>query len=169
MDATQYVYLMEIWPNHLRSQGTAWGLAWFFLTSEVTLVAAPIALDTIGWKYVCTRIAVVFALLILLCRFYLVLICPSVIYLPIIYFLFPETKNRTLEEIGEIFGDKHIAAHWYGISEEEKQKIAQDAMKLTWEGRVPSDTDLKPPVNDVETQENDLDTKENDVETKESH
>jgi hypothetical protein len=50
MDATQYVYVSEIWPNHLRSQGTAWGLAWFFLTSEVTLVAAPIALNTVGWK-----------------------------------------------------------------------------------------------------------------------
>ena len=96
------------------------------------------------------------------------LICPSVLYLPIIYFLFPETKNRTLEEIGEIFGDKHIAAHWYGISEEEKQKIAQDAMKLTVDGRIPSDTDLKPPVNDVETQENDIERKENESDTKEN-
>lgn len=80
----------------------------------------------------------------------------------------PETKNRTLEEIGEIFGDKHIAAHWYGISEEEKQKIAQDAMKLTVDGRIPSDTDLKPPVNDVETQENDIEKKENESDTKEN-
>ena len=50
MDATQFVYLAEIWPNHLRSQGTAWGLGWFFLTSEVTLVAAPVALNDVGWK-----------------------------------------------------------------------------------------------------------------------
>ena len=135
MDATQFVYVAEIWPNHLRSQGTAWGLAWFFLTSEVTLVAAPIALNAISWK------------------FYLVLICPTVVYLPIVYFMFPETKGRTLEEIGEIFGDKNIAAHWYGISEEEKQKIAHDALQLTEDGRIQSETDLKPPENDVEKKE----------------
>ena len=50
MDATQFVYVSEIWPNHLRSVGTAWGLAFFFLTSEVTLVAAPVAMNTVGWK-----------------------------------------------------------------------------------------------------------------------
>lgn len=50
MDATQFTYVSEIWPNHLRSQGTALGLACFFLTSEVTLVAAPVALNNVGWK-----------------------------------------------------------------------------------------------------------------------
>ena len=50
VDATQYVYVSEIWPNHLRSQGTALGLAVFYLASEVTLVGAPVALNSIGWK-----------------------------------------------------------------------------------------------------------------------
>ena len=71
IDATQYVYVSEIWPNHLRSQGTALGLASFYLASEITLVGAPVALNAIGWK------------------FYLVLICPSVVYIGCIYFLFP--------------------------------------------------------------------------------
>jgi MFS family permease len=71
VDATQYVYVSEIWPNHLRSQGTAWGLAFFYLASEITLVAAPVALNSIGW------------------RFYLVLIVPSVCYIAPIWFLFP--------------------------------------------------------------------------------
>jgi hypothetical protein len=71
VDATQYVYVSEIWPNHLRSQGTAWGLAFFYLASEITLVAAPVALNSIGW------------------RFYLVLIVPSVCYIAAVWFLFP--------------------------------------------------------------------------------
>ena len=50
VDATQYVYFSEIWPNQLRSQGTALGLAAFYLASEVTLVAAPVALNDIGWR-----------------------------------------------------------------------------------------------------------------------
>lgn len=87
VDATQFAYIAEIFPNHLRSQGVALGLGCFYLSSEVTLVAAPVALDRIGWK------------------FYLVLICPSVVYITCIYLLFPETKGRTLEEMGKIFGE----------------------------------------------------------------
>lgn len=109
MDATQYVYLSEIFPHHLRSQGVALGMVAFFLSSEVSLVAAPVALNEIGW------------------RFYLVLIVPSVIYLGIIYFFFPETKGRSLEEMGALFGDEaNVVAHWYGISEEERDRIIQE-------------------------------------------
>jgi hypothetical protein len=47
----------------------ALGISTFYLASEVTLVATPVAMDKIGWK------------------FYLVLICPSVIYIVVVYFL----------------------------------------------------------------------------------
>lgn len=50
IDATQYVYVAEIWPNALRAQGTALGLASFYLASEITLVAAPVALQDITWR-----------------------------------------------------------------------------------------------------------------------
>jgi len=50
VDATQYVYVAEIFPNHLRSQGVALGLSSFYLASEITLVGAPVALNAIGWK-----------------------------------------------------------------------------------------------------------------------
>ena len=53
------------------------------------------------------------------------------------YFLFPETKGRTLEEIGHVFGDDvHVATQWYGASEDEKQKIDQQALKETDGGVV---------------------------------
>jgi hypothetical protein len=63
------VYISEIFPNHLRSQGVALAISTFYLSSEITLVAAPVAMNEIGWK------------------FYLVLICPSVVYIVLVWFL----------------------------------------------------------------------------------
>ncbi|KIY01482.1 uncharacterized protein Z520_03034 [Fonsecaea multimorphosa CBS 102226] len=119
IDATQYVYVAEIFPNHLRPAGVALGLSAFYLASEVTLVAAPVALNKIGW------------------RFYLVLIIPSAVYIVIIYLFFPETKGRTLEEIGHVFGDDmHVATQWYDASDEEKRKIEEQALRDTEGGVV---------------------------------
>lgn len=43
-----------------------------------------------------------------------------------------ETKGRTLEEIGTLFGDDaHVASHWYDLSELEREKIAREAMQST--------------------------------------
>ena len=92
VDATQYVYVSEIWPNHLRSQGTAWGLAFFYLASEITLVAAPVALNSIGW------------------RFYLVLIVPSVCYIAAIWFLFPVSIAASMQSL--------IASTYYRIGDQ---------------------------------------------------
>ncbi|KAJ5815492.1 hypothetical protein N7474_007269 [Penicillium riverlandense] len=120
VDATQYVYVAEIFPNHLRSQGVAFGIASFYLGSEVTLVGAPVAFNTIGWK------------------FYFVLIVPSFFYILAIYFFFPETKGRTLEEIGGLFGDEaNVVSHWYNVTEEEREKLAREALRETGDGSLP--------------------------------
>ena len=60
---------------------------------------------------------------------------------------FPETKGRTLEEIGALFGDKHIASRWYGMTEEEKEKIAHEAVAEQSEiGRDLENGAIKPDV-----------------------
>lgn len=46
-----------------------------------------------------------------------------------------------MEEIGSLFGDEHIASHWYGISEEEKAEIARNALQMTKSGRIPEQSD----------------------------
>jgi MFS family permease len=106
IDATQFVYLSEIFPLHLRGQGMALGMGSFAVASIILLVAGPTALDKIGWK------------------FFFVLIFPTLLHLIGVYFLYPETKRRSLEDINAAFGEK-VAVHFYGATEEEEAMYAK--------------------------------------------
>lgn len=50
-DATQYLYMAEIFPTDIRGQGTAVGMFNQFAAQVVIVVAGPIALNDIGWKF----------------------------------------------------------------------------------------------------------------------
>lgn len=58
MDATQFVYLSEIFPSHLRAQGQAVGMVSWMVSGIILLVAAPIAMDHIHWKFLLINICV---------------------------------------------------------------------------------------------------------------
>lgn len=47
----------------------------------------PVAIDTIGWRY------------------YLVYTCISACIVPLVFFFFPETNHRSLEELEMLFAD----------------------------------------------------------------
>ncbi|KAJ5714033.1 uncharacterized protein N7483_011214 [Penicillium malachiteum] len=80
-----FLGIPEIAPTHLRAAtcGLSPAISWLFnfLVAEVT----PVAFDDIGWKY------------------FIVYCCLNASFVPVIYFFFPETAKRSLEEIGEIF------------------------------------------------------------------
>lgn len=80
-----FLYASEIAPTHLRAAtcGLSTAVSWLFnfLVAEVT----PSAFDDIGWKY------------------FIVYCCLNASFVPVIYFFFPETAKRSLEEIDEIF------------------------------------------------------------------
>jgi hypothetical protein len=80
-----FLYASEIAPVHLRAAvcGISTAVSWLFnfLVVEVT----PIAFTTIGYKYF-----VVYAAINASC-------------FPVVYFFYPETAGRSLEEIDEIF------------------------------------------------------------------
>ncbi|KAL0937143.1 lactose permease [Colletotrichum truncatum] len=80
-------YIVEIWPYSLRSRG----VSALYITSFSALVFAnqvnPIAMAAIAWKYYILFCCILFFLLIT------------------IWFVFPETKGFSLEEISQIFGD----------------------------------------------------------------
>ncbi|KAK1255584.1 hypothetical protein MKX07_007843 [Trichoderma sp. CBMAI-0711] len=90
-NALTYTYMVELWPYAERSRGISvfqlFGrLAGFFAT-----FVNPIGLDNISWRW-----------LIVYCCWLAFEIC-------FVYFLFPETAGRTLEELSFLFEDKTLA------------------------------------------------------------
>lgn len=78
-------YPVEILPYHLRAKGLSLCLTVVFAAGFFNQYVNPIAFDAIAWK------------------FYFVYIGCLAVFLVLIYFFFPETKGRTLEEISVVF------------------------------------------------------------------
>ncbi|TLD22399.1 hypothetical protein PspLS_07748 [Pyricularia sp. CBS 133598] len=78
-------YPVEIYPYTLRSRGLSITLITSFTGLIIGNQVNPIAMGAIQWKY------------------YIVFCCLLAVLLALVYFLFPETKGRTLEEIREVF------------------------------------------------------------------
>lgn len=80
--------MSEVFPNSVRSKGAAISTAtnWFF--NFVVGQMTPILLDTIHWKT------------------YLIPGTSCLLSFFCVYFLFPETKGLTLEDMGSVFDDK---------------------------------------------------------------
>ncbi|OQO05427.1 hypothetical protein B0A48_09196 [Cryoendolithus antarcticus] len=90
-NALTYTFLVELFPFAQRARGIAifqfFGRGAGFFNTFVN----PIGLDNIGWKYLITY-----------CCWIAFEIC-------VVYFLFPETSGRTLEELAFLFEDHALA------------------------------------------------------------
>ena len=68
------------------------GVAVSYMTQHIMIIVlvqtTPIAIQRISW------------------RFFLIFVCFSAFFSVIFYFFYPETRNKTLEEIEAVFGDK---------------------------------------------------------------
>ncbi|KFY08543.1 hypothetical protein V492_06138 [Pseudogymnoascus sp. VKM F-4246] len=90
-NALTYTFLVELFPYAERSRGI--GIEQFFgkLGGFFSIYVNPIAMDAIGWKY--------FAIY-----------CGWIFFeLNFIYWIYPETYGRTLEELAFLFEDKALA------------------------------------------------------------
>ncbi|KAF5971481.1 hexose transporter protein [Fusarium bulbicola] len=83
----QVAYPLELWPFQLRGRGISAAWMIMILALIFNVFVNPIALSAIGWKY------------------YIVYVALLVSYGFVIFFFYPETRGRTLEEISVIFGD----------------------------------------------------------------
>lgn len=80
-NALTYVYLIELWPYYARTKGVTWFQFWSRTAGTFGSQVNPIGLENIGWKYL------------------LVYVCFLAFEIVFIYFLFPETFGKTLEEL----------------------------------------------------------------------
>jgi len=80
-----YAYTVEIYPYTLRGRGLAFSVSVTMAGLILGQFVNPIALESIGWRYYIVFCILLFIMIIL------------------VWFLFPETKGRTLEEIAELF------------------------------------------------------------------
>ncbi|XDG08143.1 hypothetical protein ABKA04_007758 [Annulohypoxylon sp. FPYF3050] len=90
-NALTYTYLVELWPYAERSRGIAFFQLFGRLANFFTTFVNPIGLANVSWRY-----------LISYCCFLLFEIA-------FVYFMFPETFGRTLEELAFLFEDKALA------------------------------------------------------------
>ncbi|CAH7676241.1 general substrate transporter [Phakopsora pachyrhizi] len=85
--ATVWVYPPEILPLRIRSKGTALATASNWIINFAVVEIFPPAVEQIGWKI------------------YLIFMCFNFSFVPVMYFFYPETKGKSLEEIDQLFGD----------------------------------------------------------------
>jgi len=92
VEGPSYYYASEIFPTHVRAKGMTINVIGFCVVNLLWLEIAPVAFETIGWKY------------------YLVFICLSVFGAVTIFFTFPDTLRKPLEEVARLFGDEELVA-----------------------------------------------------------
>ncbi|KIX91946.1 uncharacterized protein Z520_12335 [Fonsecaea multimorphosa CBS 102226] len=86
-----YYYSSEFFPTHLRAKGMSLQSSTFMWTSILWAQSGATAIADIGW------------------RFFLIFIIMTVIFSAIIYFYYPDTRGKSLEEIAILFGDEDLA------------------------------------------------------------
>ncbi|KAL1608548.1 hypothetical protein SLS60_003490 [Paraconiothyrium brasiliense] len=105
-NSIHYIYVPEIMTMAIRSKGSAISVMSNVLINIVFNQVSPIAFSEVGYKY------------------YSLFICTNLIGAITVFFVFPETKGRTLEEIAHIFGDEVIVADLATV----KEKLPEEEM-----------------------------------------
>ncbi|KAK7006233.1 putative MFS sugar transporter [Favolaschia claudopus] len=85
-----WVYQSEIFPMRVRAIGTAVCTCANWASNVLISQVSPIGMARLGY------------------RFYILFVCTNIANAVIVFFFFPETKGKTLEEMDAVFGDQVI-------------------------------------------------------------
>lgn len=107
LDGVQFAYLGELFPYQIRAKGMVLGIATICGMNIMWLQTAPVAFETIGW------------------RFYICFFVPGFIAATIIWFYFPDTLGLPLEEVARLFGDHDEVLNPEAVAEEYSGKIEE--------------------------------------------
>ncbi|KAF1831116.1 MFS sugar transporter [Decorospora gaudefroyi] len=110
IDAASFIYSAEILPTNIRSSGVAMATTTYFVSCITFVTPGATAIANIGYKYF-----VVFA-------------CLTLVSVVVIYFMYPETKGRSLEELAELFGDP-VVVHLTDATDEQKAEMDLDMQR----------------------------------------
>ena len=88
MNSFGYTYPSEIMPTPIRAAGNAVSFCTFNAITIMLVQVTPLAIAKIAWRY-----------------FVIFIVCDA-IFIVVVYFVYPETVGRTLEEIAALFGDE---------------------------------------------------------------
>lgn len=91
-NSIHYIYVPEIMTMAIRAKGSAMAIVCNVIINIVFNQVSPIAFSEVGYKY------------------YSLFICTNLVGAIVVFFIFPETKGKSLEEIAQIFGDEVIVA-----------------------------------------------------------
>ncbi|KAJ5367764.1 hypothetical protein N7541_001705 [Penicillium brevicompactum] len=80
-----WLYPTEINSLPMRTKGAAAATATDWITNFIVVEITPIGIQSIGWK------------------FWIVWTVSNAVFLPVLYFLYPETANRTLEDLDDYY------------------------------------------------------------------
>ncbi|RDW63718.1 hypothetical protein BP6252_11263 [Coleophoma cylindrospora] len=86
-NSIHFIYVPEIMPLNIRASGSSISLCCNVLVNILFSQVSPIAFASVGWKY------------------YALFIGTNIVGALVVFLVFPETKGKSLEEIGVIFGD----------------------------------------------------------------
>lgn len=83
----------------IRARGSSISICCNVLVNILFNQVSPIAFASVGWKY------------------YSLFVCTNILGAVVVFFMFPETKGKSLEEIGAIFGDEVITPNLASVRE----------------------------------------------------